>query len=178
MMDNPLIALLITTINAGLAAQSVTVGIQQAYQPTQQGVPTEPYLLISKIADARYGFTQCTDAFDNETGVMTHSESEQILTTFQIGVSAIQNPADVSALTQADYIKAAATALQLQSAVSSLNAAGVGIERIMKIRQTFFKDEKGRFEASPIFEFTVSHFNTVSYEIGSTSEAIGTVAAF
>lgn len=62
MLDNALIALLITTLNTGLASigQS-SILVKQANQPTQQGANSAPTVYLSKIADRMYGYPLVVD---------------------------------------------------------------------------------------------------------------------
>lgn len=169
MNDNPLIGNLITVIQTGLTVQGLSVGIQQAYQPQEEGSPSAPVILLHKIGDKRYGWPKRSDVFNSDTGIMTHTELELMETTYQCDALAIQNPSNVTQLTAADYLKSVAMVLQSDACVTSLEMLGIGILRIQQIKQTYFQDDKGRFEASPMFEFTVTHTNTLSQVINSTS---------
>lgn len=65
--DNVLLALIISTLNAGMTAIGQPIAIQQAFQPTQQGVPTQPALFVHKIADERIGFPARKDTWGQVT---------------------------------------------------------------------------------------------------------------
>lgn len=173
MNDNALIAILITQMQAGLTAQSISVGIQQTNQPTLQGVPTAPTIFLTKLGDNHYGFKHAQDTFSTVGGgIMTHTETTWLETKFQVGALAIQNPTNHTQLTAADYVKAISRGLQNEGIITALQAQGIGIYRIRDIKQTYFMDDKGRYESSPIVEFTVTHSDTMSVVIGSTDTLI------
>lgn len=172
MTDNLLIAALIAVIQTGLSAQAITVGIQQSNQPTQQGVPSSDTVFLTKIGDNRYGWTYKLDNFDTNAQTMTHTETEWIETKFQVEALAIQNPANVVQLTAADYLKAVARTLQNETTINTLNSQGIGIYRIQAFKQTYFQDDKGRYESSPMFEFTVCHLDSLAMLINSTDTIV------
>lgn len=168
MNDNALIAILITQIQAGLTAQAISVSIQQANQPTLQGVPSSDSIFLTKLGDNRYGFKHAKDTYLS-AGQTTHVETVWLETLFQVGALAIQNPHNHTQLTAADYLKAVARGLQNEGIITALQEQGIGIYRIQAIKQTYFRDDKNRLESSPIFEFTVTHSDTMTVVIPSTT---------
>jgi E217 gateway protein gp29 len=175
MNDNALIAILIQQMELALAAQNITVGIQQRNQPTQQGVPSSDTIFLEKLGDNRYGFKHAVDTWDptaGEFGTMTHTETTWLETHFQIGALAIQIPSSTVQLTAADYVKAVSRGLQNEGIINNLLAQGVGIYRIRDIKQTYFQDDKGRYESSPIVEITVTHSDVMSVVITSTNTLV------
>jgi hypothetical protein len=169
MNDNPLIAALIATVAAGMTAQGITVGIKQAYQPTQQGAPSTPYVLLHKVADKRYGWPERANAYNATTGVMTHTETVWLETTYQVDAIARQVSTDTTGLTAADYLKAVARTLQSDVAIESLEAQGIGILRIDKFQQTYWTDDRGQNETNPMFTFVVTHSDVLTNTVGSTA---------
>lgn len=156
MFDNQLIALLISTITAQeMAAGIAGTPIAQAFQSTQEGVSTATTAYIYKVMDHRYGYPQKSDVW--MTDKIVHTESQIYETTFQISVLAPQNPASSSELTPSDILNQIAYILQSDSTIAALQAQGVGIERVMDIRNPFFVDDRDRHEASPSFDFVVTH---------------------
>lgn len=175
MNENVLIANLITVIKAGLAARSISVGIKQSYQPQQQGAPSAPTIFLHKIADNEYGFPQRKDAWNDTTNTMEHTENQWIETTFQVNATATQNPSNTTQLTAGDYVKAVGRILGSDVAVTALQALGIGILRIQKIKNTFFTDEKAQYEASPSLDFTVSYlYSETTTEPSTTKLAVAT----
>lgn len=176
MNENVLIANLLTVLHAGFASRSITVGIKQNYQPTQQGAPSAPTVFLHKINDNQYGYPGRKDAWNTGLAVMQHTENQWIETTFQVNATAIQDPANTTQLTSGDYVKTAARILGSDAAVTSLAALGIGILRIQKIRNTQFVDEKAQNEASPSFDFTVSYQDVETTSEPSTAILTGTIA--
>lgn len=158
MRDNLLIAAIISVMQDGLVARGLpTVLVKQSYQPTQQGVPTAPTLFLDKISDHRYGHPQIKDVWDEDAATITHTEKEWIESTFQFTGLSIQDPTDLTQLTASDIVNTAAAILQSAYTRTVLLGQGIGIYRIMEIRTPKFSDDKGNFEYSPSFDFTLTH---------------------
>ncbi len=182
MRDNDLFRLIIAIIKAGRATTGLgTIEIQQAFQPTLQGVPTGQRFFIYKVGDRRIGSPQRSNvwmtsadlalAADNGAAItteandtigldgnqMVHQELQQYETTFQISALAVQNPSDSNSETASDLINLAAYILQSDSAIDTFEAAGVGILRIGDVRNPYFMDDRQQNEASPSFDFILTH---------------------
>lgn len=158
MRDNQLLQLLIPAINSGLFARGIAgVTVMQAYQPTRQGAPTEPVVLLTKLPDVPRGHTKRDSVWDRDASIMRHVEEQVFETTFQVNALAIQDPTDVSGLTAADIARAVRAVMQSSVVLDLLYAAGVGILRIGEIRNTPFVDDKQRNEYDPSFDFTLTH---------------------
>ena len=57
MLDNALVALLISTITAGETTAGIPgTPVAAAFQNTRQGINTQPTAYIYKLGDRRYGF--------------------------------------------------------------------------------------------------------------------------
>lgn len=158
MKDNQLIALIISTI----IAQEEIVGIdgtpiKQAFQPTLQGVNTEPTAYMYKVGDRRYGSPNRADVWDPDLEIMTHVETQQYETTFQISALATQNPNTPSQNTASDLLNLIAYILQSSQTIATLEAQGVGILRVRDVRNPYFMDDRQRNEASPSLDFTLTH---------------------
>jgi hypothetical protein len=159
MLDNALIALIITTIQG----QLITAGlpnnliIKQAFQATQQGVPKVPTAFLYKIGDHRFGYPQRSDVWNSGSMTMVHQETQAYQTTFQMSALSIQNPLTPTQYTASDILNAIAYILQSSVTVDTLEAQDVGIMRIMDIRNPYFLDDTQNFEASPSFDFVLRH---------------------
>lgn len=167
--------LIASTINAGLVAQGVTVAVEQDEQPTTQGTPTADTVLFHNLGDTRYGFPKETDTFDATSGVMTHTSTVWYLTQFQVAAQVIQNPANQSQVTAGDYLQIVSAIMQSPITIEALNAVGVGIMRIRGIKPTYFKNDRGQFDKSPIFEFTVCHKDILTQIVPSTKTIVSNV---
>lgn len=158
MLDNALIALVIKTVIAGEAIAGIPdTPVKQAFQPTQQGANTKPTAYLYKIGDRRYGFVRRTDCWDVERSQIIHTELQKYETTFQISALATQNPATPTQYTDSDILNLVASILQSSTAIAILRAAGVGIERVTDVRNPYFQDDRQRNEASPSFDFVLTH---------------------
>jgi len=161
MLDNALIALVISVLNAGFIAMGYTgataIEVVQNFQPTAQGVNTQNTVYLNKLGDHRYGYLERTNVWDQDTETMVHTETQFYETMFQVNGLAIQDPANVNSLTASDIVNMAAAVLQSDVSRGTLIAAGVNILRITDVRNPYFMDDKDRFEADPSFDFTLEH---------------------
>lgn len=165
MLDNELIITIRAALLARLAAPSYGLGtlqVKQSYQPTQQGVPSVACLFLFKLHDKRIGSPQRKEEWNEILEQFDYVESEQLETTFQFSARAPQDPANDSELTPADYLKAAARALQSDPVLISLRSAGVGVLRIGDIRSGYSNNDEGEFQQEPTFDVTFTHRNTTT----------------
>jgi hypothetical protein len=158
MLDNQLISLIKSTLQTGLTAIGQgSIVVKQAYQPTQQGTNISPTLYLSKIMDMRFGAVERTHEWDADNLIEVYTETQRYITTFQVNALATQNPSNTASLTASDIVNYAAAVLESLGTIQLLRAQGVGIFKIGQIRNPYFKDERDRFEASPSFDFVLSH---------------------
>ena len=158
MNDNQIIAILIQVIRTGLNLFGMNnVSIKQNHQPVQTGVEPGPVVYLHKINAPRYGFPGRKDVFNNTTNVFDHTETIWRTPTFQVDGLATQNPANITSLTASDIVEATADVLQSSATREALLVSGIGIERITNIRESYFSDERDRFEQSPSFDFTIDY---------------------
>jgi hypothetical protein len=159
--DNDLIRLVISIINAGLTARGYSgVIVAQSNQPTQQGVNSGSTVFLFKLFDHRYGFPARSDVWDVDSQTMIHTEIQIYETTFQISSLVRQNPATPSQYTASDLVNEVASIMQSDQTVNLLNVANVGIFRVTEVRNPYFKDDRDQFEASPSFDFVLTHRQT------------------
>lgn len=186
MKDNRLLREVRAVLLAGLADQGLSsVAVKQSFQPTNQGANEGPTVYLSKIADRRYGFLRRNDAWgytqttitNPDTGLpilnpdtgepitaegdlaMIHTEIQQYETTLQANAFWIVDPATMSdyTMTASDLANAAAAILQSDATREALRAKGIGMLPVEDVRNPYFVDDKERFEASPSFDFTLTH---------------------
>jgi hypothetical protein len=158
MRDNDLIRLFRPIIIAGLADRGIEdATVKQAYQPTQQGINTNPCVYFFKVGDRRYGFLKRSDVWDEDESVMVHTERQRYETTFQINALVRQNPGDTAGFTASDIVNIVSDILQSDSTIKILQNAEVGILRITEVRNPYFMDDRDQFEASPSFDFVLLH---------------------
>jgi hypothetical protein len=166
-----------------IEADTVVIPVLQAYQPTMQGANTAPALYIHKIGDQRIGsprrkskwtssYSQLTTesgiGIETESGIgigadgtneptMVHTEVQRYATMFQISALATQDPSTPMQLTASDIVNFAAAIVQSDAFIQAIEAQGVGVLKIFDIRNPYFTDDRGQFEASPSFDFALAH---------------------
>lgn len=171
MLDNPLIALVIKALIAGEAAAGIPgTPIKQAFQPTVQGVNTAPTAYIYFIDDELVGNVRYDDKYDTINNVMVHTETQQVATTLQASALATQNPNTPGQKTAKDILRLIASILRSQVTVATLQASGVGIQNIKRIRNPYFQDDRQQNEASPSFDFVLTHKEIIVTETPSTTQ--------
>lgn len=170
MLDNQLISLIISTIIAQEAGAGIPgTSIKQAFQPTQQGVNTAPTAYMYKIGDKRIGLPQRSDIWRPDDpadpqgpGIMIHTEMQQYQTIFQISALSTQDPANTTQKTASDILNLIAYILQSSPTIQILADQGIGILNVMDVRNPYFEDDRQRNEASPSFDFILTHMQVVS----------------
>lgn len=161
MQDNQLIQLFLPIINQGLINDGFTqVAVKQANQPTMQGINTGPTIYFYKIGDKRYGFLGRYDKWDINTSQMIHKEIQVYETTFQVSALVLQDPLTPNQYTSSDLVNEAAAIMQSDYARAIMIKQNVGILRVTDVSNPYFFDDHDQFEASPSFEFTLTHLQT------------------
>lgn len=120
-----------------------TIGAEGTYQINQAPAAPVPSEAISSI------------------GTWVYTEDQQYSTTFQASALSTQDPADTNQLTASDILNYVAAVLQSQTAIDTFENNNVGILRIDQIRNPYFSDDRERYEASPSFDFTLTHHQIV-----------------
>lgn len=86
-----------------------------------------------------------------------HTETTQYASTFQMSGLSPQDPANPNQRTASDLLNYAAYAMQSSAMIQALEAQGVGILNVPEVRNPYFMDDRDRFEASPSFDFVLTH---------------------
>ncbi len=158
MRDNELIRVFLPIIQNGLISYGYTnVTVKQSNQPTQQGINTNPTVYFFKIGDHRYGYLTRIDEPNPPEIEMIHTEIQLYETTFQLSSLVLQNPKTPYSFTASDLVNDVAAILQSEKTVEELKSKDVAILRIQNISNPYFLDDRDNFEASPFFEFTLTH---------------------
>lgn len=160
MYDNELIKELIVVLKAGLTASGLSsVAVKQSFQPTNQGANSQPTIYLFKIGNKRVGFLKRESEWiiNPAPARMRHEERQWYETTFQISALSIQNPSDSTQRTASDLCNIASAILQGDTGREALQKKGIGMLRVTDVRNPYFLDDKDRFEASPSFDFTLTH---------------------
>lgn len=173
MLDNQLFQLIISVLKANQSIAGIA-GLQvvQAYQPTRQGVATAPTIYIHKIGDRRFGFRSASDVWDTHAAQMVHTETQKYETKFQLSALATQNPSTPNQMTASDIVNLCAYCLQSVIAVAQFENNGVGVLRVTDVRNPYFLDDRDQPEASPSFDFTLTHDQTITSTMPIVSETV------
>lgn len=167
MNDNDIIRLIISILRTGLNGMGMSnVLIKQSYNPLQTGVPTAPTIYLHKISTPRYGWPKRKSVYNADNSNFDHSEVFWRTPTFQIDGLSVQDPTDTAQLTASDIVLAAADILQTDLGINTLKQSGVGIDRIIQVRDSYFVDDRERHEQSPSFDFTLSYQKTITSTAG------------
>jgi len=166
MLDNQLIASVIEAILKGeLIAGIQGTPLAQAFQPTEQGVNSEPTIFFYKVADKRLGSPGRSDVYDEANQRMVHTELQQYETTFQMSALALQSPQTEQNYTASDILNLVAYILQSEATIDFLQSKGIGIEKINDVRNPYFKDDADRYEANPSMDIVFTHKQIISNAI-------------
>lgn len=157
MNDNALNVIIRAELIAGLARLGVTADVIAAYQPTSQGRESDATVYFFQVGDNRYGWQYRTQVYDQEAGEIVRTEKQIIETTYQLMALAPQDPSNLSLPTPKDIVRACAMICNSQAFIVALRAHDIGMQRVTQIRNPYFVNDREQFEASPSFDFTVTH---------------------
>lgn len=145
-------------VDAALASANVVcpLGLQQSYQPTQQG-PESTQVFMQELLGDYYGWNEKKDVWNATNKNFDHVETQVMETTFQVGATSQMDPTDELQLTSRDILNIVSAALRSQSTIEAANTAGIGIIRITAIRNQWIKNNYDQNQAQCNFDFTVTH---------------------
>lgn len=156
-----LFALVRATLLTGLAARTITAGVELVWQPQTVGMPSEPTVTMQSIMEHRYGALRRAYApADPMTGAMTQWWES----TLQIGALARRDPQDPDFMTlptAMDICKAASDILQSDEGLSALAVQRVRPLRITGIRNLQWVNESDQYEAMPSFDIVLVYPQTL-----------------
>lgn len=132
------------------------LGLQQSYQPTQQG-PENIQVFMQEIAGTYYGWNEKKDVWNETNQSFDHIETQVQETTFQVGATTQIDPTSTTQFTSRDILDCVAASLSAQSTIEAANAAGIGIIRITAVRILWMKNDYDQNQAQANFDFTVTH---------------------
>lgn len=165
-LTNDLARIFIPIISYGLTQYGFSnVPIVQAFQPTQQGVNTQPTVFYFKLYDRRYGFLGRNDEYDLVNSRMIHSEKQRYESSFQVNALVINDPLVTNSFVASDLVNAVSQSLQSDYAVQTFESNNVGVLRISEIRNPYFLDDRDQFESSPSFDFTLTYTQVYSSQV-------------
>lgn len=148
-----------------LAAQGKTgVRVVQSNQPTDQGRVSDPVIYYFALPENLYGWQGRSEKFNVATQVMTRTEKQWVRSSFQVGALAPEDPNDLTKPTAKDLTRLAAMLVGSAGFRELLRASKIGLERVTQIRNLPFVNDKGQFEYSPSFDFTVTWQQSIIQE--------------
>jgi hypothetical protein len=168
MLDNDLINLLATSLEAAtkagawLDATGAFYGVSQKDQPTQQGIPTVPQVFFEKLFDIPYGYPQLSYSYDSVNNVMTETETQLVETTFQISAFVIQDPTDLTIPTASDVANFIRSYITSRFNLRGWKAQNVNVLRVTRVTNPYIEDDRHRNEAAPSFDLVMTHQRTIA----------------
>lgn len=128
------------------------------------GVPNNMVIIDMGIADGGVGVYTLNYAPGDvasevmaSIGTYVHTEMQQKESKFQVMGLVTLDPKKTNQLTASDIANLACYVMQSSPTIQTLEAQGVGMLKIPEIRNPYFLDDRQRFEASPSFDFTLTH---------------------
>lgn len=174
MTKNELGIALRSNILAGLIKHGLsTVQVIENYQPTQQGRVSSPVIYFHALPEYRYGWQHRKRKYDDVENKITTTETQWIESSYQIYALAPENPLNLNLPTAVDLVSAAAMVCNSETFAVAMRKAGAGVQRITQIRNPYFVNDRGQFEASPSFDITLSHKRSFT-EITPVAEDVTT----
>lgn len=148
-------------------ADLASVKLKRNFQARQQGADSTAYAYFVKLFDHRYGHPQRKPVWNEQTQVFDYVEAEQYESTYQFSAWVPQTPSDINSLTESDILNIIAGIMQSDDLAAAFRAAGVGVLRVMEVRNPYVVDDRDQFEAVPSFDVVLTH----------TREAVSTLPA-
>lgn len=175
MLDSELITLLGGEVEKAVKAAYPLLAdfeVIQGAQPTQQGTPSVPTIIILKVHDRTRGWPMTTYA-KNEDGLFQETLVQLIETTCNVSALFWQDPnkPDSEVVTAADLLSSVMLQFLFPSKISELMGKGCNILRVTEVTNEPFEDDNHRFEFFPTFELVFTH----GREASKTSPFISTV---
>lgn len=158
MTDNQVSILIRTQLLAGLARRGhTTVRVLASNQPRHQGRVDGPVVYFFPVSDHRYGWQHRKQVYDALAGDITVTETQYMESMYQVMALYPQDPSNINLPTAKDLVNDAAMTVNSLTFLEAMRSGGVGVQRVSDIRNPYFTNDRGQFEASPSFDFTVSY---------------------
>ena len=146
MNDNDVWQIILPLIQTPLRAETglASLDVIQTYQPTTQGVPNPPFLMLHRIHAHKYGHPHRAQVYNSGNDNFDTTDTHIIEATYQARSLATQNPSDITQPTAFDVAEAAARVMQTDSFMDALRAQDINIYRITDVRVPYFVDDRQR----------------------------------
>lgn len=175
MLDNDLINLVSSYLDAASAQAGWGYPVIQKNQPSAQGIPYMPAIFLEKLFDHHYGSPAISYLYVGATDTFTTTEEQVVETTFQISALAIQDPNDLTIPTASDIANYMKQYLTSRPVIRDMFSNGVAPYRVTDVRNPYFGDERERYEANPSFDIVCVHSRPITATVGATDTVIGEV---
>lgn len=177
MLDNALIGLVASYLDAASAAAGWNYPVIQKNQPTPQGIPYEPAIFLEKLFDHHYGYPAISYSYQESTNQFDTTESQIVETTFQISAFVIQEPADLTIPTASDVVHYLKQYMSSRGVIRDMLTNNLAIYRVSEIRNPYFHDDRERYEANPSFDIVCVHAREFDALVGACNEVVGEVVS-
>lgn len=172
MLDNALIDLVATTMEAAIASAGWTYFVVQKNQPTQEGIPSGATAFLERISDHRYGHPIFKEAYQAGPNNFAETSNQLIETTFQISALVPQDPSDLNIPTASDVAEYICQYMQTRTAIRQYRQAGVSVLRVTGVRTPFLVLDKDQFEGNPSFDIVFQHNRTVTMTVPAANKVV------
>lgn len=131
--------------------------VKQNYQPRTTGADSGPTLYLQLVTSRRVGSPGRSTIPDPDNPLeVIRREVQNYETTFQATGIFTQTPEAVGP-TAKDVADFGAACIQSDEMMDRLRAHGLGVLRVTDVRNPKFVNGSDEFEASPSFDFTLTH---------------------
>lgn len=159
MLDSAIYALMLTQLNAGLAARGVTgVTVKQNNQPRQVAASSTPGIYFSGSSRKNFGWPQRVDTWNPTTQLYDRTTTQVKHTKFTIGALVPNaSPATPYALTSGDLADVASAILQHEDALAAFRAAGCNVLRVQELPSIWFETSNEQMAQWASFDIIFTH---------------------
>lgn len=137
------------------------VAFVRNFQPEQQGTPKGPTVFFVKIMDHNHGSPQRRDRLGVAGEIFDQTQAQLVESTFQFMALVPQRPSE-NDLTESDVLNIVCGIIQSDAVIGGLRAAGVGVQRVVEVRNPYIVDDHDRFEATPSFDIVLTHYRNIT----------------
>jgi hypothetical protein len=169
MTDNELIFLLAGQMDAALAQAGWSFLTIQKYQPTQQGIPSDPAVFFEKLFDHPYGHPGNYLSLNADQLGFSETSVQVYESLFQISTLVIQDPMNMSLPTASDVANYIKMYLVTPRSRAVFMAQNVGLLRVTEVRNPYFEDDRHRFEAHPSFDMNLTYLRDIVLPVPGTN---------
>ena len=146
-------------VDAYLATNPAYAGLDlgQSFQPTSQGAEANQQLAMELIIDRKIGWPQRKEIWNDANQDFDHRELRQMESDFQMSALVLEDPQQPQLPTARDILVDVSTFLESTEFIEMLEEQDMGILRVTEIRNPKFENDQSDFQASPSFDFTLTH---------------------